>query len=94
MEYLQVLKTVKNIKWNRNYKGMPIVTRLREQLSQILLIPTMLALCLQKLIVLTYCELHTPFTPLSQLGLQQTSCHIAEEEFNQTQLTSLITANQ
>ena len=40
---------------------MPIVTRLREKPSQILLIYTMLAFCLQILIVLTNWELHTPF---------------------------------
>lgn len=41
---------------------MPMVTEVREKPAQILLLPTMLAFCLQILIVLTCCEQHTPLT--------------------------------
>ena len=90
MEYLQTLKT-KKPKRNRNYN---CITRLREKPSQILLIPTMTAFCLQILIVLTYWGLHTPFTCTVSIVIAQTSCHIAVDESNHNQLTNLIAANQ
>ena len=50
---------------------MPMVTKVREKPAQILSIPTVLAFCLQILIVLTYWELHIPLTAVSQLWLHK-----------------------
>lgn len=61
---------------------MPVVTRLREKLAQILLIPTMLQ-----------GAAHTSHHTVS-IVTAQTSCHVAVDESNRNQLASLTTANQ
>ena len=67
----QLWKLKNSIKRNRTYDSMPMVTKVREKPAQTLSIPTVLAFCLQILIVLTYWELHIPLTAVSQLWLHK-----------------------
>ena len=63
---------------------MSMVRRLREKPAHILF-PTMLAFCLQRLIALTYWELHT-----SHHVTLQANCYVAVDESNCNQLASIV----